>query len=306
MLGLSGYQIKEEIQANLRVAIYRGIRKRDGKSVIVKILPAEYPALEEITRLRQEYNIAHPLDCPGIVKAYSLEKYRNGFALILEDFGGQSLREVMAAQRFGVREVLRIAIVLAETLGELHKSQVIHKDIKPSNILINLETGEVKLTDFSIASRLSVENPRISNPNFIEGTLAYMSPEQTGRMNRLVDCRSDFYSLGVTLYEMLTGQLPFTATDPMELVHCHIAKMPVPPDEVGEIPQAISDIVMKLLAKTAEDRYQSALGLKVDLETCLVQLQSSGQIENFVPGRYDRGSQLLIPQKLYGRVGQAR
>ncbi len=306
MLGLSGYQIKEEIQANLRVAIYRGIRKRDGKSVIVKILPAEYPALEEITRLRQEYNIAHPLDCPGIVKAYSLEKYRNGFALILEDFGGQSLREVMAAQRFGVREVLRIAIVLAETLGELHKIPVIHKDIKPSNILINLETGEVKLTDFSIASRLSVETPRISNPNFIEGTLAYMSPEQTGRMNRLVDCRSDFYSLGVTLYEMLTGQLPFTATDPMELVHCHIAKMPVPLDEVGEIPQAISDIVMKLLAKTAEDRYQSALGLKVDLETCLVQLQSSGKIENFVPGRYDRGSQLLIPQKLYGREREVR
>ncbi|WP_017719061.1 trifunctional serine/threonine-protein kinase/ATP-binding protein/sensor histidine kinase [Kamptonema formosum] len=301
MLGLSGYQIQEEIQANLRVAIYRGIRERDSKSVIVKILPAEYPALEEITRLRQEYNIAHPLDCPGIVKAYSLEKYRNGFALILEDFGGQSLKEVMAAQRFAVREVLRIAIVLAETLGELHKIPVIHKDIKPSNILINQETGEVKLTDFSIASRLSVENPRISNPNLLEGTLAYISPEQTGRMNRSVDCRSDFYSLGVTLYEMLTGQLPFTATDPMELVHCHIAKMPVPPDEVGEIPQAISDMVMKLLAKTAEDRYQSALGLKVDLETCLVQLQSSGKIENFVPGRYDRGSQLLIPQKLYGR-----
>ncbi|MBW4495515.1 MAG: AAA family ATPase [Oscillatoria princeps RMCB-10] len=306
MLALSGYKIAEEIQRGVGTVIYRGIRERDGKPVIVKVLQSEYPTLEEITRLRQEYNIAHPLDCPGIVKAYSLEKYRNGFALILEDFGGQSLKQAMAGIKFKVREVLRLAIFLTETLRELHKIPIIHKDIKPSNIILKPETGEVKITDFSIASRLSVENPRISNPSLIEGTLAYMSPEQTGRMNRSVDCRSDFYSLGVTLYEMLTGQLPCPATDPMELVHCHIAKMPVPPCEVGEIPQAVSDIVMKLLAKTAEDRYQSALGLKVDLETCLVQLQSAGKIENFAPGRYDRGSQLLIPQKLYGREREVR
>ncbi|WP_250635678.1 ATP-binding protein [Nostoc piscinale] len=146
-----------------------------------------------------------------------------------------------------------------------------------------------------------LEKPTISNPNLLEGTLAYIAPEQTGRMNRAIDYRSDFYSLGVTLYEMLTGTLPFTNHDPLELVHCHIAKQPIPPKEYQQIPQAVSDIVMKLLAKNAEDRYQSPEGLKFDLETCLRQLQTSGDIKDFTPGQRDRGNQLLIPQKLYGR-----
>ncbi|MEG4375549.1 MULTISPECIES: AAA family ATPase [unclassified Microcoleus] len=291
----------ENIYEGVRTVVYRGIRNRDRQLVIVKIIKNDYPSLEQITNLRQEFIITQNLECEGIVKTYKLENYQNSLALILEDFGGLSLYHFMAANNLSITEWLRVAIALSETLIYLHQVPIIHKDIKPSNIIINPATGKVKLTDFSISSRLELKNQSISNPNLLEGTLAYMSPEQTGRMNRAIDYRTDFYSLGVTFYEMLTNQLPFSTTDPMELVYCHIAKQPVPPKEVAEIPQAVSDIVMKLLAKNAEDRYQSAAGLKFDLETCLQQLQTTGKIENFAIGQRDRGNQLLIPQKLYGR-----
>ncbi len=301
MIILSGYQILEKIYEGVRTVVYRA--KKDGyrQPVIIKIIKYDYPSLEQITNLRQEFIITQNLDCEGIVKTYKLENYQNSLALILEDFGGLSLYDFMAANNLSITEFMRVAIALAETLIYLHQVPIIHKDIKPSNIIINPATGKVKLTDFSISSRLELKNQSISNPNLLEGTLAYMSPEQTGRMNRAIDYRTDFYSLGVTFYEILTNQLPFTTTDPMELVYCHIAKQPVPPKELAEIPQAVSDIVMKLLAKNAEDRYQSAAGLKFDLETCLQQLQTNGKIENFPIGQRDRGNQLLIPQKLYGR-----
>jgi len=301
MIVLSGYQILEKIYEGVRTVVYRA--KKDGyrEPVIIKIIKYDYPSLEQITNLRQEFIITQNLECEGIVKTYNLENYQNSLALILEDFGGLSLYHFMAANNLSITELLRVAIALSKTLIYLHQLPIIHKDIKPSNIIINPATGKVKVTDFSISSRLELKNQSISNPNLLEGTLAYMSPEQTGRMNRAIDYRTDFYSLGVTFYEMLTNQLPFNTTDPMELVYCHIAKQPVPPKEVAEIPQAVSDIVMKLLAKNAEDRYQSAAGLKFDLETCLQQLQTTGKIENFPIGQRDRGNQLLIPQKLYGR-----
>jgi predicted ATPase/serine phosphatase RsbU (regulator of sigma subunit)/tRNA A-37 threonylcarbamoyl transferase component Bud32 len=302
MIVISGYQILEKIYEGIRTVVYRGLRERDRQPVIVKIIQDEHPTLEQITNLRQEFIITQNLDCEGIVKTYKLENYHNSLALILEDFGGQSLYHfIKSNNKLSIIEVLKIAISLAEALIYLHQVPIIHKDIKPSNIIINPVTGKVKLTDFSIASRLELKNQAISNPSLLEGTLAYMSPEQTGRMNRAIDYRTDFYSLGVTFYEILTGKLPFTTTDPMELVYCHIAKQPVPPKDVAEIPQAVSDIVMKLLAKNAEDRYQSAAGLKFDLETCLQQLQATGKIENFPIGQRDRGNHLLIPQKLYGR-----
>ncbi|OCQ95057.1 guanylate cyclase [Nostoc sp. MBR 210] len=301
MIQIAGYDILDKIHEGTATVVYRGRKKRQQQPVIIKLFKSEYPTLEEITCLRHEYRILKDFVSERVVKAYKLEKYQNAFALILEDFGGQALSQILISKQLTVTECLQIAIALAETLIDLEKAAIIHKDIKPSNIIINVESEQVKLTDFGLSSRLFLEKPTIGNPNLLEGTLAYIAPEQTGRMNRSIDYRSDFYSLGVTLYEMLTGKLPFTNHDPLELVHCHIAKKPIPPKQYQHIPQAVSDIVMKLLAKNAEDRYQSPEGLKFDLETCLRQLQAGGDIKDFTPGQRDRGNQLLIPQKLYGR-----
>ncbi|MEH2315884.1 hybrid sensor histidine kinase/response regulator [Nostoc sp.] len=300
---LPGYNFIEALHEGVNTVIYRASKQSDQTLAIVKALKAEYPSLEELTRLRHEYKISQTLvDIEGIVKSLALENHHNGLALILADFGGESLKKYISDRQLSLSEFLTIAIQLASTLTQLHQAKIIHKDIKPDNIVINPETGQVKIIDFSIASCLEKENQSISNPNLLEGTLAYMSPEQTGRMNRSIDYRTDFYSLGVTFYQMLTGSLPFNAADPLEFVHCHIAKTPIPPQELNpKIPPAVSDIVMKLLAKTAEDRYQSTLGLKADLETCLTQLQTDGEISHFLVGQLDSYSQFSIPQKLYGR-----
>ncbi|MGK7916349.1 MAG: AAA family ATPase, partial [Prochloraceae cyanobacterium] len=309
---LPGYQIKELIHAGVKTLIYREIRESDRKSVIVKRLKAEYPTLEEITRIRNEYKITENLQLEGIVKSYSLQKHNNVFALILEDFGGESLNKLLDVRKLESLEFLTIAIQLAKTIGELHQNQIIHKDIKPSNIIIDPKSLKVKICDFSISTQLPRETHILSDgaweryhPTLLEGTLAYISPEQTGRMNRSIDYRTDFYSLGVTFYEMLTGELPFKANDPLELIHYHITRLPVPPHQVNsEVPEAVSSIVIKLLAKNAEDRYQSAGGIKADLETCLTQLQKTAKIEGFTPGKLDKSSQFLIPQKLYGRSAE--
>ncbi|MCL1475185.1 hybrid sensor histidine kinase/response regulator [Argonema antarcticum] len=302
---LPGYRLIESIHTGVRTVIYRAQRESDLSSAIVKTLLAEYPTLEDITRLRHEYKILQHLNIEGIVKAYSLENYGNGLAVILEDFGAESLKNLINSQAIPVFSFLSIAIQLASAIAELHKNHIIHKDIKPHNIIITPSKEQVKIIDFSISSRLDRENSTLSHPDLLEGTLAYMSPEQTGRMNRSIDYRTDFYSLGVTFYEMLTGQLPFNSTEPMELVHSHIAKMPVPPHQVNpEIPEAISNIVMKLLAKTAEDRYQSADGLKFDLETCLIKLQTIGATFDFIAGSADKAGLMNIPQKLYGREAE--
>ncbi|BAZ18111.1 serine/threonine protein kinase [Calothrix sp. NIES-4071] len=301
MVNITEYKIIEKIHESIETIVYRSKIEQKQESVFIKLLKSEYPTLEQITRLRHEYKVLKDLTIEGIVKPCSLEKYKNAYALILEDFGGQPLNQILKSRQLKIYECLVIAISLASILIDLDRIGIIHKDIKPSNILINIETGQVKLTNFGFSSRLYLEKQTISSPNLLEGTLAYMAPEQTGRMNRSIDYRTDFYSLGVTLYEMLTFRLPFISDDPLELVHCHIAKQPVPPHMVVKIPQPVSDIVMKLLAKNAEERYQSAAGLKFDLENCLQQLESTGEIKDFILGQRDRGSQLSIPQKLYGR-----
>ena len=303
VLKLSGYKIDQIIHTGSRNIIYRGYDKNKHNAVIIKILKSEYPTFQEIACLKREYRITHNLDCDGIVKCYSLEKYNNNLALILEDFGGQSLEAFLLSQPFKLSEFLRIALLLVATLGKLHQASIIHKDIKPSNIIINPETGQVKITDLGIASSLASEQPAIANPHVLEGTLAYISPEQTGRMNRSLDYRTDFYSLGVTFYEMLTGRLPFVIQEPMQLIHYHLAKQPVDPCRFNaKVPEVVSAIVMKLLAKNAEDRYQSAAGLKFDLEQCLSQWRTTGQIDSFPIAQKDRGERLLLPQKLYGRT----
>ncbi|MBV8887475.1 MAG: serine/threonine-protein kinase PknK, partial [Chroococcidiopsidaceae cyanobacterium CP_BM_RX_35] len=312
MLTLSNYQIQELIQDSTKTAIYRGRRNQDSKPVIVKVLKAEYPDLRDIARIKHEYELTKDLDIKGIIKACCIEKHNNGLALILEDFNGMFLNEIIKIHKICLIDFLRIAAQVVQILGELNRHKVIHKNIKPQNIIINWEKQQIKIMDFSISSLLSRENPEINNPDLLEGTLAYMSPEQTGRMNRSIDYRTDFYSLGVTFYEMLTGRLPFDIDEPIELVHCHIAKQPIPPDKVqatsssvgSGVPPVISNIVMKLLSKTAEDRYQSTFGLRADLENCLSQLETSGKISDFPPGQQDQSSQLQIPQNLYGREAE--
>ncbi|MEZ2229088.1 AAA family ATPase [Microcoleus sp.] len=302
---ISKYQINSNINEGAETIIYRAHTILDQTSIIIKILKAEYPTLDAITRLKHEYQIRKDLDNEQIVKAMSIQTFDNRLGLVLEDFGGESLGQVIERETLSVRAILDTAIQIVKALAFLHQNHIIHKDIKPSNIIINSQTKQVKLTDFGIATKLNKENPQFNNPNSVEGTLAYMSPEQTGRMNRTLDYRTDFYSLGITLYEMLTGSLPFTSSDPLEIVYSHIAIQAISPHQINsEIPPSASDIVMKLMAKNAESRYQSAAGLLADLEICLQQLETTGKIADFHPGRLDILSQLLIPQKLYGRQQQ--
>jgi predicted ATPase/signal transduction histidine kinase/tRNA A-37 threonylcarbamoyl transferase component Bud32 len=310
-----GYCITEQIYLGSRTIVYRGIREQDQQPVIIKLMRNEYPNLNELAQFRNQYTITKKLDFPGIVKTYSLENYHNGYAIVMEDFGGISLQEWMDKKnseipRVGeiknfalpISDFLDIGIQITSILDQMHRQRVIHKDIKPANILLNPTTKEIKIIDFSIASLLPREIQCLTNPNVLEGTLTYISPEQTGRMNRGIDYRTDFYSLGVTFFELLTGHLPFTATDSMELVYSHIAKEAPKASQVNsKIPLILSEMISKLMAKNAEDRYQSALGLKHDLEICQQQWQETGKIDAFELATRDISDRFLIPEKLYGR-----
>ncbi|MDZ8087191.1 MAG: AAA family ATPase [Nostoc sp. DedQUE12b] len=311
MVSIPGYQVSKELYNGSRTLVYRANRETDQKSVVIKLMKTAYPSFSELVQFRNQFTIAKNLNLPGIIQTYSLEPYHNGYVLVMEDFGGISLKEwglvLSEAEVVGGRvesliEFLQIAIALCNTLDILIRHRIIHKDIKPANILINPETKEVKLIDFSIASLLPRETQVLMSPNVLEGTLGYLSPEQTGRMNRGIDYRTDFYSLGVTFYELLTGQLPFKSHEPMELVHCHIAKLPSLVHEINpQIAPVLSSIVSKLMAKNAEDRYQSAFGLKYDLQNCLDQLKETGEIASFPIAQRDVCDRFIIPEKLYGR-----
>ncbi len=221
--------------------------------------------------------------------------------LVLEDTRSEPLDRLLGAP-MEVRDFLHLAIAVAAALTQVHRRGLVHKDIKPANILVDPTTGTVNLTGFGIASRLPRERQAPEPPESLAGTLAYMAPEQTGRMNRSIDARSDLYALGVTLYQMLTGSLPFNATDPMEWVHCHIARKPPSPSErLDSVPAAISALILKLLAKTAEERYQTAAGLERDLRRCLAAWEAQHWIDPFPLGQQDTSDRILIPEKLYGR-----
>ncbi|MBW4527937.1 MAG: AAA family ATPase [Phormidium tanganyikae FI6-MK23] len=305
MVMFPGYEIVEKIYESSKTLVYRGIRSGDQKPVVMKVLKNKYPTPREIAIFRKQYSLASDLGILGIVHPYSLETYDNQWALVLEDFGALSLKDYCKTHSLNLKEFLSIAIQTTQSLGELHRNRLIHKDIKPANLLINPTTGQVKITDFSIASILPKETQTLISPNGLEGTLPYISPEQTGRMNRGIDYRSDFYSLGVTFYQLLTTQLPFVGNDPLELVHCHLAKQPIPPSELDPtIPAPVSAIVMKLMAKMAEDRYQSGAGLQHDLEVCQQQIQLCNNVEVFALGEQDFCDRLSIPEKLYGREAE--
>ena len=307
MIVLSGITIQSKIYESSASLVYRGLREEDSQAIVIKLLKQDYPSPQELTRYRQEYAVTRFLNIEGVIRAYNQQDYQRTLVILLEDFFGESL-EYWIQQRpeafcpMPVSNFFPLAINLSKILGRIHAANVIHKDINPGNIVLNPNTGVVKIIDFGIATQFSRTNPTFKSPHGLEGTLTYLSPEQTGRMNRLIDYRTDFYSLGVTFYELLTGQVPFPTTDVLELVHCHLAKPPIPPCELNpKLPKPVSDIILKLMAKNGEDRYQSAWGIKADLEDCAYQLETSGQINPFQPGLQDVSDQFQIPQKLYGR-----
>src|SRR5881394_4286085 len=280
----------------------RGWRSEGNPSARLAVLPAaEHPAPASLDRLAHEYGLREELDSDWAVRPLDLVRERDGTVLVLEDPGGQPLDRVLGVP-METGKLLRLAIGIAAALGKAHQRGLVHKDVKPANILVNPDSGEVRLMGFGLASRLARERQRPEPPESIAGTLAYMAPEQTGRMNRSIDSRSDLYALGVTLYEMLTGKLPFAASDPMEWVHCHIARQPAPPAEQREdVPGIVSAIIMKLLAKTPEERYQTAAGVERDLRCCLSAWKAERRINNFPLGENDTPDRLLLPEKLCGR-----
>ncbi len=300
---LRGYQLESLLYDGQNSRVYRATRERDGRRVVVKLPRSGRFAQQRRARLRHEFEILRQLDDPAVIKALGLERFDGGEALILEDFGGVSLRERgRGDEPMAVGEFLRLALRITAGLAVIHARGVVHRDIKPSNILMNPASGRVAIADFSIASQLSRERQGLAGASALEGTLAYMSPEQTGRMNRSVDYRSDYYSLGVTCYQLLTCSVPFAFDDPAALVHAHIAREPEEPRARRPgLPRALSELVLKLMAKSAERRYQSARGITADLERCLAAWEAGGGIEPFTLGREDRSERFQIPERLYGR-----
>ncbi len=285
--------------------LYRGHSKEvTAPSVLLLATVSPRPALETVEKLQHEYSFRNELDTTWALRPMTLSQYNGRSVLVFEDPGGEPLNRLVDGP-METKVFLRLAVAIAHAVGQLHKRHVIHKDLKPSNIVVARESGRVWLTGFGIASRLVRERQPLEPPEFIAGTLAYMAPEQTGRMNRSIDSRSDLYALGVTLYEMLTGSLPFTASDPMEWVHCHIARHPVAPHErMKNLPSSLSAIVMKLIAKTPEERYQTASGVESDLRRCLGEWEAQRCVAEFSLGKHDIPDRLLIPEKLYGRASE--
>ncbi|MEK7991793.1 MAG: AAA family ATPase [Thiotrichaceae bacterium] len=310
MINLANYRIAEQIYESASSVIYMATRLSDNKAVILKALQEDYPSAEKIAHYKQEYKILrHLQDVEGVVKVYEQEVLQNNIITIFETFDGQTLKKLILTPAMnkkgvdGIISFLDLAIRICQVLGEVHAANIIHKDLNPHNILFNPSTKKLCMIDFGISSLLPRENPSLKNQNQLEGTLAYLSPEQTGRMNRTLDYRTDFYALGVTFYELLTHRLPFDTEDAIELIHSHLAKYPIEPRQLNaSIPQAVSDIIMKMMEKMAENRYQSAWGVKTDLEYCKQQLEYYGEIESsFKIGQQDISDRLQLPQKLYGR-----
>src|SRR5215467_7350981 len=279
----------------------RGPRAGMVPALLVVAPVGDHPAPASLRRLEHEYALRAALDPAWAVRPLALVPHQGRPVLVLEDPGGAPLTRLLG-RPLALPQGLRLAIGLAVALGQLHGRGLIHKDVKPAHVFVNEATGQVWLTGFGIASPLPRERQAPAPPEVIAGTLAYMAPEQTGRMNRSIDARSDLYALGVTLYEMVTGSLPFTASEPMEWVHCHIARQPVPPRErVEHVPAPVSALIMKLLAKTAEERYQTAGGVERDLRRCLAAWAAWDDIDDFPLGQQDTPDRLLMPEKLYGR-----
>jgi len=302
MTSIEGYEIVHEMHTGPRSRIHRARRKKDGQPVIIKRHANEFPAEAERQRLRREFEIGAEFSTSHVIGYYDLVPCAHAPAVVEEDYGAESLAQYLRGREVDVAESLSIAIQLASGLAEIHAHGVVHKALAPDNVLISPISRLVKIADFGIATQIPREVQSAVAPGATAAVLAYVSPEQTGRMNRSLDYRTDFYSLGVTLYECLTGRRPYESDDAIELVHCHIARHPAAPHECrAAVPEALSDIVMKLMSKSPDERYQSAEGLLADLEQCQKHLSETGRVPPFFLGRYDVSGRLTIPEKLYGR-----
>ena len=302
MPAVPGYRFEETLYTSAYTRVYRGRQEGDGSQVIVKV-PRRSGRSGAVARFQHEANLTLTLAGDrDLVADHRLEQSEGHVYLVASDPGGRQLKDLLDDGPLDVETFLWVSAGLVERLARIHGQRIIHKDLHPHNILVDVESRSVDILTLSIATRLDREDNKVLSSQISEGIPQYMSPEQTGRMNRSVDYRTDFYSLGVTFYEMLTGQLPFPDDDLMGLVHSHIAVPPVAPSErVPEIPRMLSAITMKLLAKNAEDRYQSCYGLLHDLEQSAERFAGAGAIADFDLGSHDFSQALLIPQKLYGR-----
>lgn len=299
MITVPGFDIKETLLSDEHRTVCRALRNTDGQAVVLKIISGEFSDATEAIKLRREYELTRQLDFPGVPKMLGIHEFGGGIAMVMHDLGGVSLGGIIQNKAMPVADFLAIACRLAAVLAELHRCEVIHKDIKPDNILVNTNTGDVQLIDFGIAVLLSQETVGIVGHKELEGSLPYLSPEQTGRVNRPLDYRTDFYSLGVTFYQLLTGHLPFISDDPVELLHAHLARQPQA--FPAQVPAMLQAIVFKLMDKSPDQRYQSAAGLKNDLDRCARDWANAGKIESFTLAGHDRSDRFRIPQKLYGR-----
>lgn len=306
-MNIPNYDIVSVIYKSSNIVTYRAQRLEDKVSVILKTNLSDYPTQQELANIKHEYSLLKELSFPGVISAYDLIKQQNRFFLVLEDIKGMTLKEWTAQKQVKLADFFEVALQLATVLSNIHSQSIIHKDIKPENILINPNTLMVKIIDFSISSKLTYETSQLVNPSVLEGTLSYLSPEQTGRMNRVVDQRSDFYSLGVTFYEMLTGRLPFEGVDPLEIVYAHLAKMAEPAHQINpQIPLILSKMIDKLMAKSSDERYATGLGLKEDLQTAYNLWKEGKTSETFELGKKEIKSRLVIAQKLYGREEETK
>lgn len=297
-----GYEILSLLYDGPGSHVHRARRESDDAAVILKVLRPALPSPERLAAFKREYETLNSLSGSGVIKAYGLESDRRSWVLVQEDIGGRSLDQFIGEAELSLTTRVELAIAIVEALDQVHARHVIHKDINPSNIIWNPDTRELKIIDFGISTTLTREHPTIRHPNQLVGTLAYIAPEQTGRMNREIDYRTDFYTLGVTLYQLFSGELPFAASDPMELVHRHIAQLPKPLSEVdAAIPSMLSGVVAKLMAKMAEERYQSSYGIKRDLQACLALLRGEATESELTLSRDDVSEVFQLPQKLYGR-----
>ncbi len=296
------YDVETRLYEGARFEILRARRRVDDLPVILKLLKNAKPSPAQIARLKREAETVRSVDSPFVVRCYGFETDQKRWALVQEDFGGVPIATMIGEAKYELKAKLEVAISLVRGISDLHSRSVIHKDINPTNVLWNAASGALKLIDFGISTVLSQENPDFFTPNRLEGTLAYISPEQTGRTNAPVDYRTDFYSLGVTLYELFTGARPFTSEDPLELVHAHIARRPASPHETyPELPAALGAVIMKLLEKSPKARYQSAYGILSDLQRCRDELTEAGEIPAFPLAAEDISERFIFPRKLYGR-----